>query len=185
LRAMILHFWLAYLHPFVDGNGRMARALFYWQMLRSGYDFAQYLSISGPIDRSKRAYYRSFAFTETDGGDLTYFLLNQLRMLNLATAELVEHLRERSQRLLVVSKTLPFTDTLNHRQRAVLLELVRQPVPGATVNSHATTYGVTYLTARKDLQDMLASKLLKRVRIGKTDYYRPSARVLRRFSKQQ
>src|SRR6185312_14646214 len=66
LRAIILHFWLAYLHPFIDGNGRMARALFYWQMLRSGYDFAQYLSISGPIDRSKRAYYRSFAFTETD-----------------------------------------------------------------------------------------------------------------------
>jgi len=51
VRAIVLHFWLAYLHPFVDGNGRMARALFYWQMLRGGYDFAQYLSNSGPIDR--------------------------------------------------------------------------------------------------------------------------------------
>ncbi|HET8939433.1 MAG TPA: Fic family protein [Polyangiales bacterium] len=182
LRAIILHFWLAYLHPFIDGNGRMARALFYWQMLRSGYDFAQYLSISGPIDRSKRAYYRSFVYTETDECDLTYFLLNQLRMLSAATTELIEHLRERSQRMLVVSKALPASDTLNHRQRAALLELVQQPQPGATVSGHASSYRVTYLTARKDLQDMVASKLLKRVRIGKTDHYRPTERVQRRFS---
>ena len=83
----------------------------------------------------------------------------------------------------VVTKALPATETLNHRQRAVLLELVRQAEPGATVSSHASTYGVTYLTARKDLQDMVASKLLTRVRIGKSDYYRPSERVQRRFSK--
>jgi len=37
IRAMILHFWLAYDHPFVDGNGRTARALFYWAMLRPGH----------------------------------------------------------------------------------------------------------------------------------------------------
>ena len=180
LRAIVLHFWLAYLHPFVDGNGRMARALFYWEMLRSGYDFAQYLSISGPIDRAKRAYYRSFAFTETDECDLTYFLLNQLQVLDAATAELVEHLRERSQQMLQVTSALPSSSTLNHRQRAALLELRRQPQLGTTVAGHATTYGVSYLTARKDLQDMLAVELLKRVRIGKTDHYRPTERALRR-----
>ncbi|HET6333885.1 MAG TPA: Fic family protein [Polyangiales bacterium] len=182
LRAIILHFWLAYLHPFIDGNGRMARALFYRQMLRSGYDFAQYLSISGPIDRSKRAYYRSFVYTETDEGDLTYFLLNQLQVLSAATTELVEHLRERSQRLLAVANALPSSDALNHRQRSVLSDLVRQRLPDATVSGHASSHGVTYLTARKDLQDMVASKLLKRVRIGKTDHYRPTDRVLRRLT---
>jgi Fic family protein len=183
LRAIILHFWLAYLHPFIDGNGRMARALFYWQMLRSGYDFAQYVSISGPIDRSKRTYYRAFAYTETDEGDLTYFLLNQLRVLSAATTELIEHLRERSQRLLEVTNALSSSDTLNHRQRSALSELVRQPGPGATVTGHAKAHRVAYLTARKDLQDMVAAKLLKRVRIGKTDHYRATDRVLRRFTK--
>jgi len=183
LRAIILHFWLAYLHPFIDGNGRMARALFYWQMLRSGYDFTQYLSISGPIDRSKRAYYRSFAYTETDDGDLTYFMLIQLRVLSAATTEVIAHLRERSQRLLAVDNALSASDALNHRQRAALSDLVRQPGPGATVTSHAKTHGVAYLTARKDLQDMVAAKLLKRVRIGKTDHYRATDRVLRRLTK--
>lgn len=37
IRAIILHFWLGYDHPFVDGNGRTARALFYWAMLRQNY----------------------------------------------------------------------------------------------------------------------------------------------------
>jgi hypothetical protein len=37
MRAITLHFWLAYDHPFCDGNGRTARALFYWSMLKQGY----------------------------------------------------------------------------------------------------------------------------------------------------
>ena len=46
VRAILLHFWIGYDHPFADGNGRTARALFYWSMLRSGYWLAQYISIS-------------------------------------------------------------------------------------------------------------------------------------------
>ena len=46
IRSMILHFWLAYDHPFVDGNGRTARALFYWSMLKYGYELFEFLSIS-------------------------------------------------------------------------------------------------------------------------------------------
>jgi Fic family protein len=121
-------------------------------------------------------------YTETDEGDLTYFLLNRLQVLSAATTELVEHLRERSQRLLAVANALPSSDALNHRQRSVLSDLVRQRLADATVSGHASSHGVTYLTARKDLQDMVASKLLKRVRIGKTDHYRPTDRVFRRLT---
>lgn len=46
VHAVILHFGLAYIHPFVDGNGRVARALFYWSMLRHGYWIAEFLSVS-------------------------------------------------------------------------------------------------------------------------------------------
>ena len=46
IRSIILHFWLAYDHPFVDGNGRTARALFYWSMLRHGYWLFEFISIS-------------------------------------------------------------------------------------------------------------------------------------------
>jgi len=46
VRAIILHFWLAYDHPFVDGNGRTARALFYWAMLRNGFCLCEFIFIS-------------------------------------------------------------------------------------------------------------------------------------------
>lgn len=171
LRAMILHFWLAYLHPFVDGNGRMARALFYWQMLRSNYDFAQYLSISGPIERSRRAYYRAFVLTETDDGDLTYFLLHQLNVLERATDDLIRHLSERAAQLGRVSRAFSETLALAPRQQAALAYLVRQPGASVTVKGHATSHAVTYLTARKDLQQLEELALVRRLRVGKTDRY--------------
>ena len=167
VRAIVLHFWLAYLHPFVDGNGRMARALFYWQMLRSGYDFAQYLSISGPIDRSRRSYYLSFVYTETDEGDLTYFLLHQLQVLRRATANLREHLRERFERMKELHSAVAGTESLNRRQQAALLYAIRNPHVGITVRGHAQSHGVTYLTARSDLKSLEDRGFLRRVKAGR------------------
>lgn len=181
LRAIILHFWLAYLHPFVDGNGRMARALFYWQMLRSKYDFAQYLSISGPIERSRRAYYRAFVLTETDESDLTYFLLHQLGVLQRATDDLIAHLGERADKLKQMHRAIAQTQSLNHRQQAVLSHLVRDGGFGVTVTGHANSHAVSYLTARKDLQDMEAAGLLSRVRVGKADRYFPTDETKQRL----
>lgn len=181
VRAIVLHFWLAYLHPFADGNGRMARALFYWQMLRSGYEFAQYLSISGPIDRSRRSYYLAFAHTETDDGDLTYFLLNQLGVLRRATTDLAAHLDERAERFKTLHAALTNAETLNHRQQEVLMYLVRKPHRPVTVTGHQHSHNVTYLTARKDLQDLQSRGYLRRVRVGKTDRYLPTDDLVRRI----
>lgn len=183
VRAIVLHFWLAYLHPFVDGNGRMSRALFYWQMLRAGYDFAQYLSISGPIDRSKRAYYMSFAHVETDDGDLTYFLLNQLAVLRRATDDLVEHLRQRSQRMGHLTQALSNAQELNSRQQAVLTYLVRKPQQAVTVKGHATSHQISYLTARKDLQLLEGQGLLRRVRRGRADRYLATEAFIEKYLK--
>lgn len=182
LRAIILHFWMAYLHPFVDGNGRIARALFYWQMLRAKYDFAQYLSISGPIDRSRRSYYRAFVHTETDEGDLTYFLLHQLRVLEGATKDLLLHLRERTESLQRLSHALSRATALNYRQQAVLSHLVRTSHIGVTVVGHAKSHRVSYLTARRDLQELEKAGLLRRVRSGREDRYFPTEELARRFA---
>ena len=84
LKAIILHFWLAYDHPFVDGNGRTARALFYWSVLSQDFWMFEFLSISAVIRRSPTRYARSFLYTETDENDLTYFLLAQLQVIYTA-----------------------------------------------------------------------------------------------------
>ena len=62
VRAVVVHFWLAYDHPFLDGNGRTARALFYWSMLHQGYWLTEYLSISRLLRRAPARYARSFLY---------------------------------------------------------------------------------------------------------------------------
>ena len=74
IRAIVLHFWLAYDHPFADGNGRTARALFYWAMLRQGYWIFEFLSISPFLKRTPEQYARAFLYAETDESDATYFI---------------------------------------------------------------------------------------------------------------
>ncbi len=63
VRAILLHFFLAYDHPFEDGNGRTARALFYWAMRTNGYWLAEYLSISRILREAPAQYSRAFLFT--------------------------------------------------------------------------------------------------------------------------
>src|SRR6185295_18713307 len=60
VRAAALHFMLSYEHPFVDGNGRTARALFYWSMLRQGYWLTEFLAISRVIKTAPGQYLRAF-----------------------------------------------------------------------------------------------------------------------------
>lgn len=74
VKAIIIHFMIGYIHPFCDGNGRTARALFYWFLLKSGYDNFQYVSISSLLKESKNKYARAFVKTEVDLFDMTHFI---------------------------------------------------------------------------------------------------------------
>lgn len=88
MRASVLHFWLAYEHPFVDGNGRTARALLYWSKLRDGYELLEFLTISQSIHAAREQYYRAFRHSESDDNDLTYFVAFQAHMVLRAVDEL-------------------------------------------------------------------------------------------------
>ena len=127
IRAVILHFWLGYDHPFVDGNGRTARALFYWSMLSQGYWLAEFLSISMILNAAPSQYARSFLYTETDGNDLTYFLEYHLGVIRRAIDELVAYLDRKAQEVRRVDVLLRESVDLNHRQLALLSHAMRHP----------------------------------------------------------
>lgn len=171
VRAIIVHFWIGYEHPFRDGNGRIARALYYWCMLRHGYEMAEFLSISGPIDRSPKAYYLAFAHTESDDGDLTYFILHQLKVMQEALDELMKHLKQRVASMAELSRSVAGFDALNHRQRALLQHAVRHPLESYTLEGHAASHRVHYQTARNDFVDLIAKGYLTEMRVGKGKRY--------------
>ena len=64
VKAAIIHFYFAYLHPYFDGNGRMARLLHLWFLVQKGYPSSLYIPISSYIEKSKKHYYQAFTKIE-------------------------------------------------------------------------------------------------------------------------
>ncbi|MBI4896747.1 MAG: Fic family protein [Actinobacteria bacterium] len=167
IRAILLHFWLAYDHPFADGNGRTARALFYWYMRTRGYWLTEYLTISNILRTGPAKYTRAFLLSETDEGDLTYFIVFQLKVIRRAVDKLHDYLRRKAKEVRDVEPLLKGTPGLNHRQIALLGEAMRSPDTRYTFRSHATSYGVTHETARNDLSFLVGMDLLERHGAGR------------------
>ena len=177
VRAIMLHLWLAYDHPFEDGNGRTARALFYREMLAQGYWLFEYVSISRLLLKAPAPYGLSFLHTETDGFDATYFLLHQLGILKRAVEELLAYLVRKMAELRETESLLRRTD-LNHRQVALLANALRHVDSVFTVHSHAESHRVTRQSARTDLVDLERRGLLERRVVGRRFEFFP-ARDLR------
>ncbi len=174
VRAIALHFYLAYLHPFVDGNGRTARALFYRSLLRQGYWLAEYLSISRLLRRAPVQYGKAFIHTETDDADFTYFLLHQLDVLHRSIEELWRYLDTKATEVRQAERALRGSSDLNHRQIDLLSRALRRPDAIYTFRSHQTTYGVTYPTAHGDLTDLHQRGFLERHKVGRQHRFVPA-----------
>ncbi len=177
LRSVILHFWLAYDHPFIDGNGRTARALFYWSMLRNKYWLFEFISISNILRKSPGKYARAFLHTETDENDLTYFIIYQMEVIDRAIRGLHKYINRKARQLRVVENKLRGVVVLNHRQRALISHALRHPGQIYTIRSHKTSHDITYETARTDLRDLADRDLLMSQKIGKTWHYTPSSDI--------
>jgi Fic family protein len=167
VRAILLHFWLAYDHPFYDGNGRTARALFYWAMIRRGYWLFEFISISKIIKKAPMKYSLSFLHTETDDNDLTYFLLAQTYVIRQAIAELHAYIRRKTEEFHDAESHMKALDLFNHRQVELLLHAIKHPNHRYTFASHGKSHGIVYQTARADLLDLAERKMLESQKKGK------------------
>lgn len=175
VRAIILHFMLSYIHPYVDGNGRTARALFYWSMLRDGYWLVEFVSISRILQSAPAKYGRAFLYAETDENDLTYFIVHQLDVVRRSISELQQYIQKRVSGLEELEKQLKhsnLTHELNHRQLALLRHGMSHSGHIYTIQQHKNTHGVAYDTARKDLSELSDRwGLLMRVKRGRSFLY--------------
>lgn len=177
LRSIILHFWLAYDHPFVDGNGRVARALFYWSMLHHGYWLFEFVSISQIILKAPAQYGRAFLYTETDDNDLTYFIIHQLEVIQRAVKELHSYIQKKTAALHALESKLRGVTELNYRQQALIGHALRHPQQRYTFKSHQMSHNVVYQTARTDLLDLEMRGLLHSRKVGRTWTFTPTPNV--------
>jgi len=183
IRSIILHFWLAYDHPFVDGNGRTARALFYWSMLRHGFWLFEFISISQIIRKAPAKYGRAFLYTETDDNDLTYFILYHLDVIRRAIKELHEYIKRKTEQLQTIEHKMRGMAALNHRQRALISHALRHPYQHYTIRSHQISHNIVYQTSRLDLFDLELRGLLKCHKVGRTWHFTPVDELEERLAK--
>jgi len=167
IRGIILHFWLAYDHPFVDGNGRTARALFYWQMLHSRYWLFEFISISQFLRKAPAQYGTAFLHTETDENDLTYFIIHQAEIIRRALKELHDYVARKSSETRICMEALQKHPELNHRQQTVITHALRHPGFVYNIAGHGTRHAVVYQTARTDLLSLAKLGLLEQRKAGR------------------
>lgn len=175
IRAIVVHFMIGYDHPFFDGNGRTARALFYWLVMKEGFWLLEHVSISGIIKAAQPSYIKAYLHTETDSGDVTYFIIHQLDAVRKAIERLHEYLLRKTQELRDTEAALHDSvlhGEMNHRQLALIRHAMRNPGAQYTVRSHQTSHGVTNQTARSDLCVLSDTySLLLRTKQGRTDVF--------------
>lgn len=80
LKAALVHFYMAYLHPYFDGNGRMARLLHLWYLVQQGYSSALFIPLSEYVEKNRKGYYDAYTLTERNASisgvlDVTPFLV--------------------------------------------------------------------------------------------------------------
>lgn len=154
LRASALHFQIGFDHPFCDGNGRTARAVFYWSMLRAGYWLFEYLPISRFIYAGPARYGRAFLYTEVEDFDLTHFFVYKARLLRQARQDLRAYIARKQSEASLARRVLEHDGRLNHRQRSLILRISRNPDQMITIAGHRGRQKVAYGTARSDLLEL-------------------------------
>lgn len=159
IRGIIIHFMIAYMHPFVDGNGRTARALFYWYMLKQKYWLMEYLSVSKVIAKSKKSYEKSFLYTEADNNDMGYFVAYNLRMLALSFKQLQDYLKRKQEERKAANAFLQLGD-LNARQAQIIKMFVDNPKEVITVKDIQSRFLISATTAKGDIMGLLARGLI-------------------------
>ena len=166
IKGIILHFMLAWIHPFVDGNGRTARSLVYWYMLKKDYWMTEYLSISRVIYKNKKRYERMFLYTEADHMNMTYFILHNLQVMKKAYEDLKTYL---SMKMEERNSVLQYCDIegINERQMQILKIINDTPSLVLTSLEVSNRFGVSDKTARTDLKVLTELGYLKRIAINK------------------
>ncbi len=182
IKAIQLHFWIGYLHPFPDGNGRIARAVFYWYLFRHNYWAMGYVPISMMLKRSQKSYTFAYVYAEQDDYDFTYFFDYNIRCILKAIDSFNVHIEKKmaeNEKLgLVIRKKMP---GLNQRQIYALKYLLSSPDATSSKNSYSVMHNVTPKTAYRDLKALQSLGLVNAAVDGRLVIYRATKKAKELF----
>lgn len=166
IKGVIVHFMIGWIHPFTDGNGRTARALFYWYMLKKGYWMTEYLSISRIIKDTKVQYERAYLYTEIDDNDLSYFITYHIKTMEKAFAALKEYIGNKQKEVVQAAK---FVKIPNVNERMAQILKIMNDDDDRVLNSKEmeNRFSISNFTARADLKMLVELGFLEVIQVNK------------------
>jgi Fic family protein len=167
IKAFIIHFYICYVHPFYDGNGRVARAFQYMYLLKNNYNFFKFFSVSGVISRDRKKYYKSFMDTEKYDSDLTYFIVTQMEMTLKAVKGVIDKMLKEIDNKLLKDELSKDSIILNKRQEKFLKYMVQKDNNFTTIANYKKKFKISYETARRDLFELNELNIVKKIKKGK------------------
>lgn len=181
-KAMFLHFWMGYLHPFIDGNGRLARALFYWYLLKNNYWGFAYLPLSKIIKNSPAQYGMAYIYTEQDDNDLTYFLDYIARKIKQSIKAFREYEQSAQKENTKMIKEARAKYHMNDRQIHLLQFYQKNRDEGISISAHININEISRGTAITDLRVLEKLGFISKKKTGRKIYYYATDKVERLFS---
>ncbi len=166
IKGCIIHFMIGWIHPFTDGNGRTARALFYWYMLKKGYWLTEYLSISRIIKDSKAQYEKAYLFSEIDENDLGYFITYHVKTMEKAYAALKDHISKKQKEVFQAAKFMKIPQ-VNERMAQILKIINDDSDRILNTKEIESRFNISNFTARTDLKNLVDLGFLEIIQVNK------------------
>ncbi len=158
LKAAVAHLWFVTIHPFDDGNGRIARAIADMQLSRADESAQRFYSMSAQIRKERNAYYDVLENTQKGSMDITDWLMWFLECLNRA-------IKATDETLALVLKKARFWEKhaaalLNDRQQLMLNKLLDGFEGKLNTSKWAKIAKTSQDTALRDIQDLVNKEIL-------------------------
>ncbi|MGL5964007.1 MAG: Fic family protein [Fusobacteriaceae bacterium] len=174
IKASIIHFYFVYIHPFFDGNGRTARALTYMFLIKSGYEFFRFFSISMVINEKRSKYYRAIKNSEDFGSDMTYFIDFNIEMMLEAIQETISRYGNEYLKIEILKYLEKYRITLPKSLEEELKKFLNRKDKQLTLKKYIKSTKLAESTAKKHLNLLVNSGILKKEVLNKETVYIPN-----------
>lgn len=176
IKCILVHYFIAYIHPFFDGNGRTARALFYFKALRNELSYVELLSVSAYLKDHGKQYEKSFEKVVGNDYDMTYFI-------TFCLDSMLSALNEVSRK---VSSLLQMADLkrrfgISDHQVGLLQRMALNKFRAVSIEEYAAQIHKSREFSRQDLKQLKSIGLLDEVKSGKKFVYRVNVKKLKEF----
>ena len=159
IRSAIAHLWFVSIHPFEDGNGRLARILSDIILARTDKSEFRYYNISSQINKDKKHYYDILEKTQRGDGDITEWILWYAETLSPAIDEANSNISN------ILNKSIFWQNvsniSLSQRQKDLLNIFLDGYEAKITSKNWATLAKCSKDTAIRDIQDLLSKNILR------------------------